>query len=182
MITGLCYIFRMSFDDDDDDLLLPRSSSTDEELTLPRAAINKMIKEKIPNFRVANDARELILQCSTEFIHLLSSEASEICDKQQKKTITPEHALLALNSLGYSDFVKDAESVLQECRHVDAEKKRKLPKLKDLGIPEEELLRMQQELFAQAREKQLQQEQEEAQVAAQMNQPQPSTSSNPPST
>ena len=94
---------RMSFDEDEDELIPGRAG--DEELTLPRAAINKMIKEKIPNVRVANEARELILQCSTEFIHLLSSEASEICEKkQQKKTITPEHALLALESLGKPSF------------------------------------------------------------------------------
>ena len=85
--------------DDDDELFGPSSSiqggsaAADEELTLPRAAMNKMIKEVMPNIRVANEARELILQCSTEFIHLLSSEANEICDKQQKKTISPEHVL-----------------------------------------------------------------------------------------
>jgi len=155
----------MSFDEDEDELIPGRCG--EEELTLPRAAINKMIKEKIPNVRVANEARELILQCSTEFIHLLSSEASEICEKKQnRKTITPEHALLALESLGYADFVKKCESVRQECKSVDAEKKRKLPKLKDLGIPEEELLRMQQELFAQARETQKQEAEAAAAAAA----------------
>ena len=85
--------------DEDDELFGPSgsgqtgSAGADEELTLPRAAMNKMIKEVMPNVRVANDARELILQCSTDFIHLLSSEANEICDKQQKKTISPEHVL-----------------------------------------------------------------------------------------
>ena len=89
--------------DDDDELFGPSSSiqggaaAADEELTLPRAAMNKMIKEVMPNIRVANEARELILQCSTEFIHLLSSEANEICDKQQKKTISPEHVLQGIS-------------------------------------------------------------------------------------
>ena len=32
----------------------------DDELTIPRAAMNKMIKELLPNIRVANDARELV--------------------------------------------------------------------------------------------------------------------------
>lgn len=65
----------------------------DDELSIPRASLNKMIKELIPNIRVANDARELILNCCTEFIHLVSSEANDICNKQQKKTISPEHVL-----------------------------------------------------------------------------------------
>lgn len=66
----------------------------DDELTIPRAAMNKMIKELLPNVRVANEARELILNCCTEFIHLLSSEANEICNQQQKKTINAEHILM----------------------------------------------------------------------------------------
>jgi histone H3/H4 len=65
----------------------------DDELSVPRAALNKMIKELIPKIRVANDARELILNCCTEFIHLVASEANEVCVKQQKKTISPDHVL-----------------------------------------------------------------------------------------
>lgn len=72
----------------------PQSSQLPEdELTVPRAPLNKMIKELLPNVRVANDARELILNCCTEFIQLVSSEANDICNKQAKKTISPEHAL-----------------------------------------------------------------------------------------
>ena len=84
----------------------------DDELTIPRAAMNKMIKELLPNIRVANDARELILNCCTEFIHLISSESNDICNQLQKKTISAEHVLAALDKLGYGDFRKDAEEVL----------------------------------------------------------------------
>jgi histone H3/H4 len=52
-----------------------------------------MIKELCPQTRVANEARELILNCCTEFIHLVSSEANDICNNQQKKTISAEHVL-----------------------------------------------------------------------------------------
>lgn len=74
------------------------SDQPDDELTIPRAAMNKMIKELLPNVRVANEARELILNCCTEFIHLLSSEANEICNQQQKKTINAEHILMCKSS------------------------------------------------------------------------------------
>ncbi len=73
------------------------ASKEEDELNIPRAALNKMIKELVPNIRIANDARELILNCCTEFIHLLSSEANEICNKQQKKTISPEHILAGIH-------------------------------------------------------------------------------------
>ncbi len=73
--------------------LMASSSGNDDDLTIPRAAINKMIKETLPNVRVANDARELVVNCCTEFIHLVSSEANEICNKSEKKTISPEHVI-----------------------------------------------------------------------------------------
>ena len=88
-----------------------RDGDDDDELTIPRAAMNKMIKELLPNIRVANDARELILNCCTEFIHLISSESNDICNQLQKKTISAEHVLAALDKLGYGDFRKDAEEV-----------------------------------------------------------------------
>lgn len=70
------------------------TNTEDDELTLPRASINKMIKELVPSVRIANEARELILNCCTEFIHLLSSEANEICNQLHKKTINAEHVLM----------------------------------------------------------------------------------------
>ncbi|ROT82124.1 putative protein Dr1 isoform X1 [Penaeus vannamei] len=124
------------------------SDQPDDELTIPRAAMNKMIKELLPNVRVANEARELILNCCTEFIHLLSSEANEICNQQQKKTINAEHILMSLDKLGFGDYRADAEAVLKDCKAMAAKKRRKSTRLENLGIPEEELLRQQQELFA----------------------------------
>ncbi|ELW72612.1 Protein Dr1 [Tupaia chinensis] len=77
------------------------SSGNDDDLTIPRAAINKMIKETLPNVRVANDARELVVNCCTEFIHLISSEANEICNKSEKKTISPEHVIQGKSCVGF---------------------------------------------------------------------------------
>ena len=90
-----------------------QQAEQDDELTIPRAAMNKMIKELLPNIRVANEARELVLNCCTEFIHLISSESNDICNQQQKKTISAEHVLAALEKLGYGDFRKDAEEVVK---------------------------------------------------------------------
>lgn len=133
----------------------------EDELTLPRASINKMIKEILPNIRVANESRELILNCCTEFIHLISSEANEVCNSQQKKTINSEHVLSALDRLGFSDYIPDADAVLQDCKAVAAQRRRQSTRLENLGIPEEELLRQQQELFARAREEQMAVEQQQ---------------------
>lgn len=72
---------------------------------------------QVPNIRVANESRELILNCCTEFIHLISSEANEICNQKNKKTISAEHILEALDKLGFSDFKKTAMDVLVSWQH-----------------------------------------------------------------
>jgi len=74
-------------------------------------------------------------------------------------TISAEHVLAALEKLGYGDFRKDAEEVLTECKETAAKRRRQSTRLENLGIPEEELLRQQQELFARAREAAVQEEQ-----------------------
>lgn len=150
--------------------------SEEDDLTLPRASINKIIKElvssfakgfkfpqsqrnhpfslQVPSVRVANESRELILNCCTEFIHLISSEANEVCNLRNKKTINAEHVLEALDRLGFKDYKQDAEAVLNDCKAVAAKRRRQSTRLENLGIPEEELLRQQQELFAKARQEQ----------------------------
>lgn len=146
------------------------AAGEEEELTIPRAAMNKMIKELLPNIRIANEARELILSCCTEFIHHLSTEANDICNRQQKKTISADHVLGALDSLGFGAYRQDAEAVLKDCKAVAAKRRRQSTRLENLGIPEDELLRQQQELFAQARQQQAevaQQEWTQMQLAAQ---------------
>ncbi|XP_017068123.1 protein Dr1 [Drosophila eugracilis] len=154
--------------------LLPPSAE-DDELTLPRASINKIIKELVPTVRVANDSRELILNCCSEFIHLISSEANEVCNMRNKKTINAEHVLEALERLGFHDYKQEAETVLHDCKEVAAKRRRQSTRLENLGIPEEELLRQQQELFAKAREEQAREEQQQwmSMQAAAMVQRQP---------
>lgn len=113
---------------------------------------------------MANESRELILNCCTEFIHLISSEANEVCNNRNKKTINAEHVLEALDRLGFKDYKQDAEAVLNDCKAVAARRRRQSTRLENLGIPEEELFRQQQELFAKAR-----QEQQAAEQAQWMN-------------
>lgn len=60
---------------------------------------------------------------------------------------------------------------MEDCKQVAAKRRRQSTRLEHLGIPEEELLRQQQELFAKAREEQAQQEQQQwqmMQMAAQL--------------
>ncbi|XP_037773804.1 protein Dr1-like, partial [Penaeus monodon] len=74
------------------------------------------------------------------------------CNQKQKKKINAEHILMVSHLLWFFDYRADAEAVLKDCKAMAAKKRRKSTRLENLGIPEEELLRQQQELFAKARE------------------------------
>lgn len=141
-----------------DDARLASSEKEDEDLTIPRAAMNKLIKELLPDIRVANDTRELILQCCSEFIRLITTQANVICEEQQKKTMSAEHVLVALDKLGLSSYKSEAEAVVQDNK---GKRRRQSTRLEHLGIPEEVLLQQQQELFAKAKAEQQQVEQKE---------------------
>lgn len=52
----------------------------------------------------------------TEFIHLIASEANDICDKEAKKTIAGEHVVSALRELGFEEYIEDVEEVYKEHR------------------------------------------------------------------
>ncbi|CAJ0959620.1 unnamed protein product, partial [Mesorhabditis belari] len=131
----------------------------DNEVGLPQKGLNMIIKDVLPEMRIANESRELLNQCCVEFIKHVSREAQNISSHDQRKTIYHEHVQRALINLDFTqDYVEAADSVLDECK-VAAEKKlrRKNSRLDKCGIPEEELYMMQQRLIEQARIKQEQQ-------------------------
>ncbi|KAJ1761991.1 negative cofactor 2 transcription regulator complex subunit ncb2 [Coemansia sp. RSA 2523] len=127
--------------------------AADDDLSLPRATVYKLIGEMLPDdIACAKDTRDLLLDCCNEFIHLIASESNEICEKEAKKTIAAEHVLAALHELGFEKYVTEVQEAYNEHRKQQTKDRgRKSAKLNQLGMSEEELLRSQELLFAQAR-------------------------------
>lgn len=93
-----------------------------------------------------------LFQYPTEFIHLIASESNEICEKSNKKTISPEHVLEALKNLSFDAYIDDVEAEYRDHQAQSKSKeKSKGSKLEQSGLTEEELLRQQEELFERAR-------------------------------
>jgi len=126
--------------------------TNEDDLCIPRSAMYKLVKELVPQVRLSSEAKDLIVTCCNEFIHLLASEANTVCEKQSKKLILPDHVLMALDNLGFSEYKKDCLEVMKQMQE-ETDKRKKLSKPCS-GIPEEELLRQQNELFAEARKQQ----------------------------
>lgn len=135
--------------------------SKDEDLNIPRAAINKYVKEVIPDVRVSNETREILSRCCNEFIHIVTSDANAICEEQQKKTIASDHLMAVFERLGWSEYKEIVEVVDNACK---GRKKRQSTKLEHTGISEEELLKQQQELINKAKLEQAQEQEEWSQM------------------
>jgi len=124
----------------------------DDELSLPKATVAKMINELLPNdVSCAKDTRDLVIECCVEFIHLISSEANEICEQESKKTIAPDHIINALRKLGFEDFTTEVEDVLKDHKKLQKDREKKVSKLEQSGLTEEELAAQQAALFAASR-------------------------------
>ncbi|XP_022769812.1 protein Dr1 homolog isoform X5 [Durio zibethinus] len=88
-----------------------------EDASLPKATMTKIIKEMLPpDVRVARDAQDLLIECCVEFINLISSESNEVCNREDKRTIAPEHVLKALeqDSLRGGKWSNGAEMTEEE--------------------------------------------------------------------
>ena len=105
----------------DDDLSLPKATVAKMIAGMPvhpfpMTLLNRGFVELLPpEVGCAKDTRDLVIECCVgeiasveytselaltwpglEFIHLISSEANEICEQESKKTIAPEHIIAAL--------------------------------------------------------------------------------------
>lgn len=125
-----------------------------EDVALPKATVNKFANEIAQSLdvRLTADTRDLIANCCTEFVQLLSSEANEICEKDSKKTITPEHVLRALAQLGLDRYLAEVTSEYEKIRGEEKARGRGSSKRdKKKSVDTAELMRQQELLFAMAR-------------------------------
>ena len=134
----------------------------EDEPGLPRLTVNNMIKEILPDTKVAKESKDLIINCCSEFIHLLSTEANELAEKSKKAhtLITPDHVIQSLINLGFNEYIPEVTLAYTEFKDT-YKKKRSLPKQDTTGKTQEELQREQMEMFEKAKLEHIQHEQEE---------------------
>jgi histone H3/H4 len=83
----------------------PDDSQTEEEF-LPISNISRIMKMSIDqNLKLSKESKKLIDECVTEFICFITSEASEKCKRERKKTISSDDILTVMNHLGFENYV-----------------------------------------------------------------------------
>lgn len=77
-----------------------------DEENLPISNISKIMKKYLDsNMKISKEAKELVEECVTEFICFITSEASDKCKKEKRKTINGEDILTVMKHLGFDNYV-----------------------------------------------------------------------------
>ena len=103
-------------DDDDDD---KGGNVREQDRFLPIANISRIMKKALPaNAKIAKDAKETVQECVSEFISFITSEASDKCQREKRKTINGDDLLWAMSTLGFEEYVDPLKVYLNKYREV----------------------------------------------------------------
>ncbi|VEN42045.1 unnamed protein product [Callosobruchus maculatus] len=94
-----------------------------EDLTLPNASVQKIIKEALPdNTNVGKDARLALSRAASVFVLYVTSQASNEAQKVNRKTLTKEDVINALKDLEFENFIEPLQTALEEYKNAKAKK------------------------------------------------------------
>ncbi|OIW01759.1 hypothetical protein TanjilG_03897 [Lupinus angustifolius] len=96
------------------------SAAREQDRFLPIANISRIIKKGLPaNGKIAKDAKDTMQECVSEFISFITSEASEKCQREKRKTINGDDLLWAMATLGFEDYIEPLKVYLHRYREGD---------------------------------------------------------------
>jgi len=72
-----------------------------------------MAEECLPDgLYMGRDTRKLVVSCAEEFLHMLTFQANEICQKETKNGyIGLRHVMQACEELGFAEYTGEIEAV-----------------------------------------------------------------------
>ena len=84
---------------------------------MPIANIARIMKNTLPeNAKIAKDSKETVQECVSEFISFITSEASDKCLQEKRKTINGDDLLWAMSTLGFDKYVEPLKLYLSKYR------------------------------------------------------------------
>lgn len=107
--TGLTYEFEVK----------------EQDRWLPIANVARIMKNALPeNAKIAKEAKECMQECVSEFISFITSEASEKCHQEKRKTVNGEDILFAMTSLGFENYAEALKIYLSKYREQQSQSNR----------------------------------------------------------
>ncbi|GMM36391.1 Hap3 protein [Saccharomycopsis crataegensis] len=93
----------------------------EQDRWLPIANVARLMKTTLPaSAKVSKDAKECMQECVSEFISFITSEASDNCLGEKRKTINGEDILLAMTVLGFENYSEALKIYLTKYRQQQA--------------------------------------------------------------
>lgn len=75
------------------------------------------MKNTLPeNAKIAKDSKETVQESVSEFISFITSEASDKCLQEKRKTINGDDILWAMSTLGFDKYVEPLKVYLSKYR------------------------------------------------------------------
>jgi len=91
----------------------------EQDRYLPIANIARVMKRPLPaNAKIAKDAKETVQEALSEFISFITSEASDRCIAEKRKTISGEDLIHSLGVVGFEDYCDSLRVYLRNFREV----------------------------------------------------------------
>ncbi|XP_035281659.1 nuclear transcription factor Y, beta b isoform X1 [Anguilla anguilla] len=117
-ISESSYVLQSQDDDGEDgDGNGSKENLREQDIYLPIANVARIMKNGVPQTgKIAKDAKECVQECVSEFISFITSEASERCHQEKRKTINGEDILFAMSTLGFDMYVEPLKLYLQKFR------------------------------------------------------------------
>ena len=130
-------------------------SSRPSAAELPFGPVSQLVSDVLPpGVTAGSDVARLMQGYLGEFLDLMTAQANERAEAENKNTISEAHMLGALDDLGFGHYTASlsasASASADSAPSMKRQKKGKRGALPP-GMTEEESLRLQQELFAQAK-------------------------------
>ncbi|KAI9758785.1 MAG: hypothetical protein M4579_002799 [Chaenotheca gracillima] len=93
----------------------------EQDRWLPIANVARIMKSALPdNAKIAKEAKECMQECVSEFISFITSEASEKCQQEKRKTVNGEDILFAMTSLGFENYAEALKIYLSKYRETQS--------------------------------------------------------------
>jgi len=87
------------------------------------APVARIMKNALPeNAKIAKEAKECMQECVSEFISFITSEASEKCQQEKRKTVNGEDILFAMTSLGFENYAEALKIYLAKYRESQSQR------------------------------------------------------------
>lgn len=112
------------------------STLREQDRWLPINNVARLMKNTLPpSAKVSKDAKECMQECVSELISFVTSEASDRCAADKRKTINGEDILISLHALGFENYAEVLKIYLAKYRQQQALKNQLMYEQEDEEVP-----------------------------------------------